>query len=298
MGASLCSQARPRNSNLHEYLYRGELLTSEERDDSDDINNDFKFHRVRTRTMPEELRQVLHDPAWMRSKAKSMPRSRECATHKKTEDWHRSSVVNGEGKLQAERYCKMITDDTLGHLRHTIRTASSILGKGTAINDELARQDRVLSEAGNDIAITEYETDQTTEKIKGMKSLSGKLRSMVWKKEPKLRELSRERSSFINVNMDLLEEDIGLCAFSKMGGSKASSISKDKAKDAESVESQMKAGIGQLHKTLDAITVQQVDTAWTLDQQDGRLSMFENRMSSTHQKINCQTQMIKSIMGK
>jgi len=295
MGASLCSQALPRKNNLHQYLDIEEI--SEEFDDSDDSNGDFKFHSLRTRTMPDELREVLHDAAKMR-RAKSAPRSRKCSTHHETEDWHRSSGVNREGELQAERYCKIITDDTLGHLRNTVRTASSILGKGSDINDELARQDYVLSKAGNDIAITEYETDQTTEKLKGMKSLSGKLRSMVWKKEPKLKEFSRETTSFTNLNLNLSEEDIGLCAFSKMGGSKASIISKDVAEDTESVEAQMRAGIGQLHKTLDAIRVQQVDTAWTLDQQDGRLSMFENRMSATHQKINCQTQMIKSIMAK
>merc|ERR1719334_1608858 len=198
--------------------------------------------------MPEELRQAMHDAAKMR-RAKSAPRSRGCTTHRETKDWHRSSVVNREGELQAKRYCKMVTDDTLEHLRHTIRTASSIVDKGTAINDELARQDRVLTKAGSDIAIAEYETDQTTEKLKGMKSLGGKLRTMVRKKEPKLKEFSRETSSFINVNLDLLEGDMGLCAFSKMGNSKASSISKDIAEDdMTNVEAQMRAGIGQLHK--------------------------------------------------
>jgi len=298
MGAFLCSQEPPLQNNLHEYLYTEESSTFDERDDSDDINNDFNFDGVRTSTMPEELRQVLHDAAEMRRRTKSAPTSRECTLRKEPEDWHRSSVVNREEELKAERYCKMICDSSLGHLSDTIRTASSILDKGTALNDELTRQDRVLSKAENDIAITEYETDQTSKKLKGMKSLRGKLSTMVRKKDPELKEFSRETRSFVKVNLDLLEDDIGLSAFSKMGDSPASSISKDKAEDTESVQAQMRAGIGHLNKTLDAIRVQQTDTTRTLGQQDERLSMFENRISSTHQKINCQTQMINSIMGK
>merc|ERR1719419_45637 len=143
--------------------------------------------------MPAELRQIFDDATMTkRSKSAFVPRSRERSLHKEKIDWHRSSVVNPEGELQAERYSKMITDDSLKHLRHTIRTAGSIVDKGTSINDELARQERVLSKAENDIAITEYETDQTTEKLKGMKSLKGKFSTMVWKKDPELKEFSRE----------------------------------------------------------------------------------------------------------
>jgi len=299
MGASLCcSQALTGTSNLHEFQYTEELRTSEEWEDSDHDNEDFTEGRVRRcRTMPEELRQILDDAQKMR-RTKSAHELGSLLKIQGNERWHRSSVVNRKGELQAKRYCRIINDDTLKHLRHSIRTASSIADKGTAINDELARQERVLSKAGNDIAIAEYETDQTTEKLKGMKSLGGKLVSVVWKKEPKLKKFSRKTSSFSNVNLGLLEEDGGLCAVSKMTSSKAVSISKDISKDKEDIQGQIIEGIGQLHKTLDAITIQQKDTALTLDQQDGHLTMFENRMTSTHRKINCQTQMINSIMGK
>jgi len=294
----MCSQVCNRaTNNFHEFQYTEDLHTSDAWDSSDDDLGFQEGRLGRSATMPVELRQIMDDTSKIRrAKSEYVPRPRECSMREKMKDWHRSSVVNPEGELHAKRYSKMITDDSLEHLRHTIRTASSIVEKGTAINDELARQERVLSTAENDIAFAEYETDQSTQKLKGMKSLKGKLASVIWKKEPKLQinEYSKETSTFSNVNLNLLGDDIGLCAFSKMQSSTAS-ISEDK-EDLQQVK--IKAAIGQLHKTLDAISVQQVDTAWALENQEGRLSMFENRMSTTHQKINCQTQMIKSIMGK
>jgi len=299
MGMSMCSQACTRApNNIHQFQYTEELRTSDEWGDSSDDDQGFHVGRVRrVVTMPAELRQILDDGHEMRrSKTAYLPKSRECSMQMKIKDWHRSSVVNSEGELQARRYSEMVTDDTLEHLRHTIRTASSIVDKGNAINNELARQERVLSTAENDIAIAEFDTDLSTEKLRGMKSLRGKVASLIWKKKPKLRidEFSNERSTFSNVNLNLLNDDVGLCAFSNMKSSKAS-ISED-TEDIRQV--QIRAGIGELHKTLDAISVQQSDTAWALDNQEGRLSVFENRVSTTHQKINCQTQMINSIMGK
>jgi len=301
MGVNLCSCKT--RSSTDQFQFTEEMLTSEEQEDTDDDDEFFNLGTMsRCVSVPDELRQVLKvGTDYGRAKSLELARSREYSRRKKMKDWHRSSVLNPEGELQAKRYSKMVTNDSLEHLRQTIRTASSIVDKGTAINDELARQESVLSKAENDVAITEYDTDQTTQTLKGMKSLKGKLSSVIWKKEPKLRinEFSNETSTFSNVNLNLLEEDVGLCAFSKIQSSKASSLSKDVSEDTEDMQqTQIKAGIGQLHKALDAITLQQVDTAYALDKQEGRLSVFENRISTTHQKINCQTQLINSIMGK
>jgi len=300
MGVSLCSQACTCTKTINEFQYTEELRTSEEWEDSDTEDSNIGRER-RSVTMPAELRQIFDDSAKMRRKAKSAneTRSSKCSMDMYTKDWQCSSEVNREGELQAERYSQVLTDDSLKHLRHTIRTAGSIVDKGSAINDELARQDRVIFSAENDITITEYETEQTIEKLKGMASLGGKLASMVWKKKPKLRisELSKERS-FSNVNLNLLDGDVGLCAFSKMGSSKATRLSTDILEDMASKQAQLREGIGLLNKKLDAITVQQMDTAWALGEDDGRLSVFEKRMSTTQRKINCQTQMINSIIGK
>jgi len=298
MGVNMCS-CNPRSS-INKFQCTEEMVTSEEHEDTDDDGEFFNLGTMRTSfSMPDELRHALKvETEHRRAKSLRIPR---CSRLEKRKDWHRSSIFNPEEELKAKRYSTIVSDDSLKHLRETIRTASSIVDKGTAINDELARQENVLSKAENDIAFAEYDTEQTTQTLKGMKSMKGKLASVIWKKEPKLRidEFRKETSTFSKVNFNLLEQDVGLCAFSKMQGSKASSLSKDISEDTEDMQqTQIKAGIGQLHKALDAITRQQVDTAYALDKQEGRLSVFENRVGTTHQKINCQTQMINSIMGK
>jgi len=301
MGVAMCS-CQARNNIRDQFQCTEEMYTTEEQEDTDLENEYFNLGRMnRSITMPDELRLVIDQVPKTRRVKSAEPIPRESSKQKKIKDWHRSSVVNPEGELQAKRYSKMIADDSLKHLRQTIRTASSIVDKGTAINNELARQENVLSKAEYDIAIAEYDTDQTTNTLKGMKSLKGKLANVIWKKEPKLRinEFSKESSTFSNVNLNMLEGDVGLCAFSNMQSSKATSLSKDVSEDTEgTAEAQIKAGMGQLHKALDAISLQQLDTALTLNKQDGRLSVFENRMSSTQSKINYQSQMINSIMGK
>jgi len=168
--------------------------------------------------------------------------------------------------------------------------ASSIVEKGIDINQELARQERVMFKTENDLSMAEYETDQATETLRGMSSLKGKLSSILRKKEPKMKV-----NPFSNINMDLMNGEPGLCAFSRMSNFQSMSSSKVKT---DTPENQLKRGMGTLHQALDMMAVQQMDTAWALERQEGRLSIFENQMTTTHQKINHQSQMINKIMGK
>merc|ERR1712061_777321 len=125
---------------------------------------------------------------------------------------------NTDAELQARRYSEMVMDDTLKHLSQTIRSANSSVEEGAAITNELARQARVLSDAETDISIAEYNTNQVAQTLRGMRSLRGKLKSVIWEKKQELRtiEFDCRRSNFSNVNLDLSEEDVGLCAFSNM----------------------------------------------------------------------------------
>merc|ERR1719397_1207548 len=95
-----------------------------------------------------------------RTKAKQVLRSRGNSFGEKMNDWQRSSVVNPEAELQAKRWCNLVTDDTLKHLSHTVLIAGSIVETGVAINDELSRQDGLLSTAESDLSISKYETEQ------------------------------------------------------------------------------------------------------------------------------------------
>jgi len=304
----MCSQLDNNDrSNLHNFQYTEEWHTTDEPWDTDDDNQYFPpgrsisslgrsiSSRGRRISSPDDLRRELQiDTKLRRAKSEQLNTSRVYSMEDKMKDWH-----NRKGELQAERYCKLVEGDTLEHLRDTRRSASSLLDKGTAINDELARQERVLSKAESDLVIANYDTDQTIETLKGMKSLRGKLASVLWKKEPKLRinDFTKDTRTFIDLNVDLLDEDVGLSAFSKMSCSNVFSLSEISDDTEVTQQMQIKAGVGQLHKALDAIEVQQVNTATALEQQE-RLLMFENRIGSTNQKIRRQTKLIGTIMGK
>merc|ERR1719419_246722 len=80
-----------------------------------------------------------------RSKTEEVLRLRGHLLLERMKDRRRSSVMNGEAELQAKRWCKMVTDDTLKHLSHSVHIAKKIVEKGVAINNELARHDSLLS---------------------------------------------------------------------------------------------------------------------------------------------------------
>jgi len=298
MGLSLCSQApNGERGNLHAFQHVENLFPSEEQEDTDDDSEYFNLGRMgKCISMPDPWDLEKAVPL-TRAKSEQRLKSREYAFQGKKKEWHRSSVVNREAEHQAKRYSKMVMDDSLKHLSHTIRTADLIVEKGAAINNELTRQEHVLSKAETDILVAEYETDQVTQKLKGMKSLRGKLKNVIWKKEPKLRrsDFDSQRSTFSKLNLDLLKDDVGLCAFSRME-SKSSTLTKEISEDMQQI--QIKEGMRQLHKALDIMAVQQMEAAGALDSQEGRLSIFENDLTTTNRKINCQSQMISSIVRK
>lgn len=297
----MCSQScGSRRCNIHEFPFQRavNMHASEEWEDTDDDSDYFNLGRKGKYVNVQETSDFKKGaPTKIRAKSVEVRGSCRQSSKGKIKDWHVSSVVNQKAELRARRYSEMVMDDTMEHLFHTIRTAGSIVEKGEAINNELSRQDHVLSKAETDISIAEYETDEVTQTLKGMGSLRGKLKRVIWQKQPTLRrtEFDSKRSTFSNVSFDGLPEDVGLCAFSKMN-SKPSSLSKEKSEDAHQI--QFKAGLGELSKALDIMTVQQKETAWAIESSEGRLSMFEDQVTSTNNKINRQSQMINRIMGK
>jgi len=294
----MCSQASNSNrNNIHEFNYTLDWHTSEEAEDTDDSDNLNLGRMGRCMSQPEPSVWEKAATSIKRAKSEETVRSSEYSFQKKKKDWHRSSVVNSDAELRAKRYSSLVMDDTLKHLSQTIHTAGSIVEKGAAINNELARQESVLSKAETDILVAEYETEQVTHTLKGMRSLRGKLKNVIWKKEPKLKisEFDNKRSTFSNMNLDLLKDDVGLCSFSSTMQCQ-SSLSKEITEDIQQIK--FKEGMGQLHKALDIMAVQQREAAWALDSHEERLSMFENNVATTNSKINSQSQMISSIIGK
>jgi len=207
----------------------------------------------------------------------------------KMKDWHRSLAIDIKAERAAKKYTEMVKDDTLKHLRNSIFVAGSMVRNGADINEELRRQEGVLRKAETDMSVTEYKTDQTTQTLRGMTSLTGKLTSTLRTKKAKLKLQTYN-------DYDLLNGEMGLCSLSKSCSGLSTPQYKGSIKDKK--ERQIKAGMGELHTALDFITMQQIDAAWTLNGQDGRLSVFEKKLDRTHSKINSQSQVLNSIMSK
>jgi len=308
MGVSMCSLSNAEKADLHEFQYDMEWDTSEEDEDTDDDNEYFNLGKMgRCMSLPDlsdietvsqrntNAKQVLKSQAFhekMKVWHRSSVGSPEAAFHEKMKVWHRSSVVSPEAELQAKCWCNMVANDTLKHLSHTVRIAGWTVETGVTINNELSRQDEVLSRAETDLSTSQYETEQLAETRKGMRSLGSKVKNVIWKKSPKLKinEFDSKTSSSSNVKLELFEEDVTSCSLGKME-CKSPSSSTNTSQDIQQI--QIKKGLGQLHNALDIMAVQQMDVAWTLDTQKARFNIFENQLTTTNENINRQRQMIR-----
>jgi len=290
----MCSQACNRTTS---YSSRFQCTDKWHIPDSDTDNEEEsidlpinpKINRIMS--TPTNSRRTSVKTSWMeRANTERVSRVGGYSLEERMKNWHRSSVVDREEEKHAEQYAKMVVDDTLKHLHHTVRIAGSIIEKGTDINSELIRQENVLYKADHDLSIAEYQTDQTTESLRRM-TLKGRFASMIKKRKPKMKP-----NAFNKINVDLLNGAPGLNTFSRMHYGKLAPKSRDSSEDSQ--QHQIKTGVGQLHAALDVITAQQLDTAWSLQRQEGRLSVFEDKLEETHGKINQQSERINRIISK
>lgn len=286
----MCSQNRVALSPTAQSRITEQFNFSDEETDEEESGDSVKLFRCRSAPAADAIRDQGKTTMLEKSKTeRAVKRGGGFSLEDRMKEWHRSSVVDRKAESAAKKYQEMVSNDTLKHLRNSVLVAGSIAGKGADINEELRRQERVLRKADTDISHAEYETDQTTETLKGMKSLRSKLTSSIRKKKPKLKVQTFN-------DFDLLDGEIGLCSMSSMFTRKKISVHGGSSKDP--TQKEIKAGMEDLNAALDIIKVQQMDTAWTLNRQEKHLAVFENKLNSTHTKINQQSQVISSIINK
>jgi len=292
MGLAMCSKASYRiTSNSSRFDYTAEWhIPDSDAEDAEEYIELPKMSKSKSMPPPADLVKASEKtPCMGRAKTERVSRITGYSLEDRMKNRHRSLVVERSGEKQAEQYGKMVVDDTLLHLHHTIRLAGSITEKGIDINEELYRQENVLCNADHDIAMAEYETDQTSDTLRRM-TLKGTLTSVIKRKKSKMKP-----NAFKN-HVDLLNGEPGLNAFSRMLYSKSLTTGRESSEDNQ--QHQIKKGVGHLHEALDIITAQQLDTAWSLQRQGGRLSVFEEKIGGTHGKINRQSKRISRIMSK
>jgi len=292
MGLALCSKGHSgRTTTFSQYRISQQWHVSDEEETDDEGTSDFvqsiRFKSVSIDSNSAPVKTTLNKRE-KSQRASGVRQIRSFSLEDRMKDWHQSSVVYRKAERAAKVYTEIVKDDTLRHLSNTIRLAGSIADKGGDINEELRRQEHVLRQADTDISFVEYQSDQATEILKGMRSLRGKVGS-IRKKKPKL------KVQVFN-DCDLLNPEMGLCIMSARITPKPEPTNVGSPKDLK--EQQIKAGMGELNMALDSIKMQQVDAALTLDRQERHLVVFGNKLDTTRTKINQQRHVISGIMGQ
>lgn len=206
----MCSQNRVALSPTAQSRITEQFNFSDEETDEEESGDSVKLFRCRSAPAADAIRDQGKTTMLEKSKTeRAVKRGGGFSLEDRMKEWHRSSVVDRKAESAAKKYQEMVSNDTLKHLRNSVLVAGSIAGKGADINEELRRQERVLRKADTDISHAEYETDQTTETLKGMKSLRSKLTSSIRKKKPKLKVQTFN-------DFDLLDGEIGLSSMSSM----------------------------------------------------------------------------------
>lgn len=282
MGLALCTLPEYSAEKRHiiEFGRAGKWQSSEEETDEEDCMN---FVRCRSRSLPDD---VSTRPWKTKNFDGALRRNRGYSLQDRMKQRHRSPVVNLKAERAAKQYTNKLKDDSVKHLRHTVRIVDSIGGKKADMNEELRRQERVLRNADYDISYAEYETDLITQRLKNMRSLRSKLASTIPKRKPKLNLQPFN-------DFDLLDGETRFWSMSRTCPTKSRPIMGGTPKAA-----QIKSAIGELHAALDVVKVQQMDTSRVLKRQVGHLATFEDKLDCTNTKINTQSKVVNSMIPK
>jgi len=182
------------------------------------------------------------------------------------------------GECEAMQYCDGLEKDTWMELKDTCQIAETIVQKGADIKEELARHDRVIHEANRDMHSTEQDINETSWRLKGMMSLSGKIGNLIWNRKPKAQAFSDFHES-----RGFRTSSTSLSPFSPYRSPK------------RTTQQQIKAGVVQLNMTLDKVRSQQLDIADELQHQEEQIKEFELNIGRIDGKILRQNDLMNSI---
>jgi len=87
-----------------------------------------------------------------------------------------------ENEEQAVSYMGALENSSMRELTETFTVVDSMITKGNDTCQELKRQGEVLRQANSDMHETEKDIADTSHRLKGMKSVRGKLANLVWSK--------------------------------------------------------------------------------------------------------------------
>jgi len=205
----------------------------------------------------------------------------EKSLKQRIEERKRNTVANVSclrDECEAMQYCDALEEDTWIELKDTFQVAETIVQKGANIKEELARHDWVIHSANRDMHSTEQDINETSWRLKGMKSLSGKIGNLIWHKKPKAQAFTDFHES-----RDFRTASTSISPYSPYRSPK------------RTTQQQIKAGVVQLSITLDKVRSQQLAIADELQHQEEQFTEFDINMGRIHGKIHKQNDLMNSI---
>jgi len=211
------------------------------------------------------------------------------------------------GEYVAQEYAKKVEDDTLERVTNSLCITGMIMKKSEDMNIELKRQGDVLIRANGDINDIELELDETQSKLVGMKSIGGKMVSMMRPHKPKLHlhgfssrratwGSKDRRNSITNVDDHCkVQKRISINNGRRRSISDTSGLRKSVT---SSSQYQIREGVKQLSLAFDTLHDQQKDFGDEIKNQDKHFSVFSTTVGRTEAKIKCQSELINSIKSR
>jgi hypothetical protein len=207
-------------------------------------------------TSPRDVnRDAVIQFSTQRAKTGGMSGVSRCSLQERIKERHPSSGVKPKGEHRAHE--KMVTDDTLEHIYHTIRVFNSMVRMRPTRNEALGCLEGVPCKPDTKISAVAYDENLPSQTLEGITPGRGKIVGTVPRKK-----LKRKLKGARKFNFDLKNRQSGLCAVSKLGGCKAISVPTVRESSARTPQQQIKTGFGHQHNALNAIEAQQLDTTW------------------------------------
>jgi len=186
-----------------------------------------------------------------------------------------------EEKPEARLYMHALQNSSMNQLSITYRNAESLLEKGNTIHEEIKRQGEIVKEANRDAEATEKDICDTSHRLKGMKSIRGKVKNMIW----------RRRGSTPGVVVHESDDESANLRRSNTVPARLRSYNSDKMTKQEWINE----GVDRLCHVLDEVEHRQEDISKELGEQEKHFQSLNDNIDHIEHKIHHQTKIMSRI---
>jgi len=295
MGINLCAQVNRNNHRSLSFDPEDFPDLTPENDSRYDIDCKGTLVGVNAARQGTQLKQCKGDPVFREPGVRSQPvsplkqprfggRCRQLSLAEKIQERRKNPNSYDdfvEGEHQAKMYINKIEDNSMKQLTETFETVGSMLEKETAIQNELKRQGEIVNQANRDVRAAEKDIDDTSHRLRGMRSLGGKVASLVSRRAhvKSAPASDSDHESENNFPPELTESMTSLPSLQPN----------------QSKQEWLCQGVGQLCSLLDVVETKQLDIGHELEKQHETMKILDENIDNIECKIGHQTNLMKSI---